>query len=213
MTGDDDLTAALAEIATVPDDPDYVQWWSPGLLEGAAVQGGVIRVEVGDEVINPTQEGIVLPDLALQALIYTLQAAAGERAPVQFVHDGNPVAEVRGRSTSEPLAAGDQLDVLALVSISDPVEGLVVSDGFVARGRASVFEGNVQWELRDASGRVVRDGVTTAGMDDHLVPWETEPIDVSGLAPGTYTFVASESDPSDGEGRDVFTDTRTVVVE
>ena len=77
-----------------------------------------------------------------------------------------------------------QLDVLSLVSISDPVEGLVVTTASSPRGRASSFEGNVPWALRAAGRDVVREGFATAGMDDHLVPWETEPIDVSDLAPG-----------------------------
>ena len=109
--------------------------------------------------------------------------------------------------TSEPLAAAPQLDVLSLVSISDPGEGRVVSGTFTAQGRASSFEGNVPWRLRAEDGTVVRQGFTTAGMEDHLVEWATEPIDVSDLAPGTYTFEAST------EGGRPFTDTRTVVVQ
>jgi hypothetical protein len=34
---------------------------------------------------------------------------------------------------------------------------------------------------------------------DRLYPWETE-IDISGLAPDQYTFVAITDDPSGGEG-------------
>lgn len=208
VTGDDDLSAALEEIATPPDDPDYISWWSPGLLSSATVQGDVIRVEVTDEVLNPTQEGVVLSDLVLQSLIYTLQAAVEERLPVQFVSpDGNPVAEVFGQPTSEPLTNGPQLDVLSLVSISDPVEGLVVTDSFIARGAASSYEGNVPWKLKAADGKVVREGFVTAAMEDHLVEWETEPIDVSDVPPGEYTFTART------EGGKPFTDTRTVVVE
>jgi hypothetical protein len=207
--------SALAELMEDPDDPDYRSSWQPGQLLGATVAGDVIEVEVDPALTGPT-DGVCAPDcgLALEQVIYTVQAALGEgRVPVQFVGPGgNPVNEVLGLPTSEPLANGEQLDVLALVSISDPAEGTEVSGSFTAQGRASVFEGTVLWELRDPSGAAVRDGFATAGMDDHLVPWKTEPIDVSHLPPGTYTFVASESDPSGGEGRGVFTDTRTVVV-
>ena len=48
---------------------------------------------------------------------------------------------------------------------------------------------------------------------DKLYPWETA-VDVSGLAPGTYTFVALTDDPSGGaEGAGPTYDTRTIVVE
>ncbi len=41
----------------------------------------------------------------------------------------------------------------------------------------------------------------------HLVPWETEAIDVSDLDPGTYVFEART------EGGKPFVDTRTIVIE
>lgn len=207
VTGDDDLDAALAEIATPPDDPDYIHWWAPGVLESAAIDGRVIEVEVGPEVLDPSDEAIVLSDLVLQSLIYTLQAAVGERLPVQFVHDGNPVAEVFTQPTSEPLANAPQMDVLNLVQINDPVEGLVVTDSFIAHGAASSFEGNVRWRVLDGAGAMVREGFTTAGAETHLVEWETEPIDVRDLPAGSYTFEART------EGGKPFVDTRTIVVE
>jgi Immunoglobulin-like domain of bacterial spore germination/Sporulation and spore germination len=206
VTGADSLDVALAELSVQPDDPDYQTFWQPGQLLGATVSGGVIRVEV-DPTLAVGQEGRPYTDLMLGQVIYTLQGEFGGRIPVQFVHDGQPIAELLGQPTSEPLSQDDPLDVLALVSISDPVEGLVVvGDGFIASGAASSFEGNVPWRLTDADGTVVRKGFATAGMDDHLVPWETEPIDVSDLEPGTYVFTAST------EGGQPFTDTRTVVV-
>ena len=46
---------------------------------------------------------------------------------------------------------------------------------------------------------------------DKLYPWETE-VDVSDLAPGTYTFVAMTDDPSGGEGGGPTEDTKTIIV-
>ena len=46
---------------------------------------------------------------------------------------------------------------------------------------------------------------------DKLYPWETE-VDVSGLAPGTYTFVAMTDDPSGGEGGGPTEDSKTIIV-
>ena len=47
---------------------------------------------------------------------------------------------------------------------------------------------------------------------DKLYPWTAE-VDVSGLAPGTYTFVAMTDDPSGGEGAGPTEDTKTIVVQ
>jgi hypothetical protein len=203
--------AAISMLLSAPDDPDYESYWSEGQLLGAAIVNGVIEVDVDPSLIA----GPPLDDLALQQVIYTVQAAAGDALlPVQFVHDGNPVAEVGGLPTSEPLAPAPQLDVLALASISDPSERRVVEDSFSANGRASSFEGNVPWELRDADGSVVRQGTAQSfGWEDHLYPWATGPIDVSDLDPGDYTFVVMTDDPSGGaEGAGPMVDTRTVII-
>jgi hypothetical protein len=203
--------AAISLLQSTPDDPDYESYWSAGQLLGATIDNGVIDVEVDPAAIGKAR----LDDLALQQVIYTVQAAAGDALlPVQFVHDGNPVAEVGGLPTSEPLTSAPQLDVLALASISDPSDRRVVEGSFSANGRASSFEGNVPWELRDPDGTVVRDGTTqTYGWEDHLYPWATGPIDVSDLDPGEYTFVVMTDDPSGGaEGAGQTVDTRTVII-
>lgn len=201
--------AAISLLLSGPDDPDYTSDWSEGQLLGATVDNGVIEVDV-----DPSATEGRLDDLALQQVIYTVQGAAGDALlPVQFVHDGNPVAEVGGLPTSEPLTSAPQLDVLALASISNPTERRVVEDSFSADGRASSFEGNVPWELRDADGAVVRDGsAQTYGYVDRLYPWATGRIDVSDLDPGDYTFVVMTADPSGGEGPGPTVDTRTIII-
>ena len=102
------------------------------------------------------------------------------------------------------------------MSISSPDEGAVVSGTFTASGVGSSFEANVPWEIRRGEEPVQRGSTTADGWMDRLYPWRTRPIDVSHLAPGTYTFVAMTDDPSAGEagaegaGPDI--DTRTIVV-
>jgi hypothetical protein len=90
----------------------------------------------------------------------------------------------------------------------------VLAGSFMARGLASSYEATVIWQIREPGGAVVLDGYTTAeGFMDRLWPWETE-VDVSGLEPGEYTFVALTADPSGGaEGFGPTSDTRTIVVE
>lgn len=207
-------------LTQTPADPDYRTAWAPGSFASLTFDGpvpGQIEVTIADASLRKRPPGMTEPEaaLAIEQVIYTVQGAAraGERLPVQFRHNGNPIDQVLGVPTSEPLAAAPQLDVLSLVSISNPGQGRVVEGSFTANGRASSYEGLVPWELRAEDGTVVRDGYAIAGQHVNLIPWETEPIDVSDLVPGTYTFVASTSDPSNGEGVGVFTDTRTVLVE
>jgi hypothetical protein len=149
---------------------------------------------------------------AVQQVVYTLQAAVQGRSAVQFTLNGNPIDQVLGVPTSEPLANAPQNDVLALVSITAPEEGAVVSGSFTANGVANSNEANVPWQLKQGD-KVVKSGFSTAeGWMDKLYPWETEPIDVSGLAPGEYTFVAMTDDPSGGEGFGPQVDTRSITV-
>ena len=151
-------------------------------------------------------------ELSVQQIVYTVQAAVGQRLPVRFLSDGNPIDTVYGVPTAEPLTNADQLEVLALVSISNPSEGRVVEGEFSADGAASSFEGSVPWELHNAAGDIVRSGTAQGTMDYHLTPWETGPIDVAGLPAGTYTFVAMTDDPSNGEGGGPTTDTRSITI-
>jgi len=200
-----DPLAALTEItmARGPQDPDYRTAWPEGSFEAVEVTGGRFDVELGPAALSLSMRS----PLNVQQVVYTLQAATGEPLSVQFTEAGQTIA-----GTLHERAP--QNDVLALMSVSDPSEGLHVEGSFVARGRANSFEGTVPWEIRDASDAAVLDGFTTAeGSGDQLYKWETEAIDVSDLAPGTYTFVAMTDDPSGGEGLGPFTDTRTIIVE
>jgi hypothetical protein len=196
----DPLDAALDRIQGQADDPDYRTAWPAGSFEGAIVDDGMIDVELGDA--TPAFAG-ALETLAPQQVVYTLQGTLGQRLPIQFLQNGRPVGD--------PVDARPQNDVLSLVSISDPAEGTEYDGSFTARGRANSFEGTVVWEIRQGDTVMKSYSTTAEGSMDKLYRWEAE-IDLTGIAPGTYTFVAMTDDPSDGEGPGPFTDTRTIVV-
>jgi len=149
--------------------------------------------------------------LAVQQVVYTVQGALQKRSLVEFTVDGasTPVLGL-GKSGFKAAAPNN---VLALVNVTEPAEGATVSDTFTASGVANSFEATVPWEIRDADGKKVLDGFATAeGWMDKLYPWEA-PVDVSTLAPGTYTFAAMTDDPSGGEGKGPTEDTKTITVE
>ncbi len=210
---------AIQLLSRAPDDPDYRTPWPTGAFETAKVVGvgesRVIEVTLADGSLHDRPGGMSEAEagLAVEQVIYTVQAVAGERLPVQFRLNGNPIDQVLGVPTSEPLANAPQLDVLALVSISNPAEGRTVEGTFSADGVAASFEGTVPWELRNDDDDVVLEGFGQGTMEDHLTPWQTGPIDVSDLPPGQYTFVAMTADPSGGaEGAGPTVDTRSITI-
>jgi len=202
--GQETLDAAVrAAVEGEPADPDYRNPWADrGRVVSVKEAGGAVEVRV-----DLVSDGSA-PALGVEQVVAVVWAVQGRRLPV--------TVDVRTEGPRRPVTVTtrEDLAVLAPVQLEVPAEGAEVSGSFTARGLASSYEATVPWLLEDASGRVVRDGFATAeGWMDRLYPWETE-VDVSGLAPGTYTFVASTSDPSGGtEGPGPTTDTRTVVVQ
>lgn len=210
----DPLADALAELQDAPDDPDYWTPWPEGSLTGLTLRGDVYTVELGDASLHDRPAGMTAQEaeMAIQQVVYTVQAAVQDRAPVQFVLDGNPINEVYGVPTSEPLANAKETEVLNQVQVNDPVEGQQVSGTFTARGAADSFEANVPWQIKQGETVVLSGAAMADGWMGRLYPWEAR-IDVSGLEPGTYTFVAMTDDPSGGaEGAGPWSDTRTIVV-
>jgi hypothetical protein len=219
-TGTTALDAALADATAVqPQDPDYRTDWPAGIVASSAFDGvgsdGLIQITLADASVHDRPAGMskVEAQIAVEQLIYTAQAAMQARAPVQFFLGGNPIDQVFGVPTSEPLAQGKWDDVLSFMSVTAPEEGATVSGSFEASGVASSFEVNVQWQITH-NGETVKTGFTSAdGWMDKLYPW-TAKVNVSDLAPGTYTFVAMTDEPSGGaEGNGPYTDSRTIVIQ
>jgi hypothetical protein len=197
-------------------DPDYFTLYPEGAFESVSFSdgAGAIVVQVADDSLG-TRPGGMSPreaKLAVQQLVYTVQGVQQKRVPV-LVQNGNNAARLFGIDSDEGFEAAKQLDVLGLVNVTTPEEGSTVPDTFTASGVASSFEATVPWEIRDGNGAKVAEGFATAeGWIGKLFPWETE-VDVSGLAPGVYTFVAMTDDPSDGEGSGPTEDTKAIIVE
>jgi hypothetical protein len=209
------LDAGVAALTGSPLDPDYRTLWQPDQLLGASYDGDVIVATV-DPAVRARPAGVSRAEAAaaVEQVVYTLQAAVQERAPVQFRSDDDPIDQVFGVPTAEPVAQGDALDVLSHVSLTSPEEGAVVDDGTLeVSGVGNSFEANLGWEVRQGD-RVVTDGYATLEgyMEPRLFPFETS-VDVSGLDPGEYTLWVTTDDPSGGEGVGAMTDDRTFVLE
>jgi hypothetical protein len=211
VEADNPLEEAVA-VMTAGDaaDPDYRTLFPGGSFESIEYDGAKFVVTTADDAWNARTSGMSKTDakLAVQQLVYTLQAVQGEKAPVSV----EPSGVLFGLDAASVKAA-DELSTRGLVNVLSPSEGQTVSGSFTASGEASSFEATVGWQIRDESGKVVDQYSAMAeGWIDHLWPWEAE-IDVSKLDPGTYVFVAMTDDPSGGEGFGPTEDTKTIVVE
>lgn len=214
VSGEPALGAAEMAASGQPADPDYRSAFPEGGgFSAVEHSGGTIEVTVSDDawVDRPSGMSAGQARLAVQSLVHTVQGALQSRDPVVVTSAGGATT-LLGVETSGGVRNADPLDVLSLVMVTTPEQDAEVSGSFTASGIASSFEANVPWELRDSSDAVVANGFATAeGWMDALYPWETE-VDVSGLEPGTYTFLAMTDDPSGGEGNPPMFDTKEITV-
>ena len=172
----DELAAGLAVLQQGPADPDYETPWAPGSFAGATLEGsdasGVIKVALADSALHDRPAGMTeeYAGAAVQQVVYTLQAAIQARAAVQFTLDGNPIDQVLGVPTSEPLANAPQIDVLALVSITAPEQGAGVSGTLHGHRRRQLQRG--QRPVADQQGdKVVKSRLLDRrGLDGQAVP-------------------------------------------
>ncbi|WP_205470886.1 Gmad2 immunoglobulin-like domain-containing protein [Nocardioides sp. SYSU D00038] len=194
-------------------DPDYRSLYPGGTFASVAVEEGRIVATLADAAWEE-RGGLsgIEAQLATQQLVLTVQGVQQERLPVVVEREGRPTS-LFGHDTADGLRNAPSIDVLAFVNLTTPAEGDAVSGSFTATGVASSFEATVPWELVDLDGTVVKEGFATAeGWGDKLYPFETE-VDLTGVEPGVYTFVARTDDPSDGEGFGPTEDTKGIVVE
>lgn len=221
VRGTDPFTRALAALQGEPVDPDYRTLWPEGSLVDVSFDGegadGVISVTIADASLRAIPQGMdeATASAAIEQVIYTLQGAAQARAAVGFYLDGNPVDQVYGVPTAEPLANGPVLETLNLMSVTSPEQGAAVGDSLEISGVANSFEANIVWQIQNGDGKVVKKGFVTAEgwMEEKLFPW-SDTVDVSKLAPGAYFFAASTDDPSGGaEGNGPATDTKSFTIE
>jgi Immunoglobulin-like domain of bacterial spore germination len=196
-------TAANLAASGEPLDPDYRTLWGSGITDKVTFEQGQIQLYLLDDGANTLLPGMTPDDaeLAIQQIVYTVQAAAQDRAPVLFMLGDAPATALLGIPLDGPVHHAPQLDVLAHVNVTTPEQGAdITGDALEVSGVASSFEANVPWEIVASDGTVALSGFSSAaGYMDRLYPWSNS-IDISALPPGDYTFIARTDDPSDGEG-------------
>lgn len=215
IDGGDPAAAALTLAASgSPLDPDYRTLLPAGTF-GGITQDEHIVVPLPDDSWTRLPDGMSEKEglLAIQQIVYTVQGVLQTRSPVEFVDSSGASTQIFGFASEDAFPAADPIKTLALVNVTTPEQGGAVSGGTLdASGVSSSFEATTPWEIRDSSGTVVAKGSATAeGWMDKLYPWEAQ-VDVSGLDPGDYTFVASTDDPSGGEGGGPMVDSKAFTI-
>jgi hypothetical protein len=204
--------AALVEaLSSSALDPDYrTPWAGLDIAVGLVTRAGdTVVVDLGsasyggDLRERPLGMSKAEADMAVEQLVHTVQAVYQEPVPVQVLLQGDPIDTLLGVPVSEPLAAGDPMQVQAPVWIIEPQEGST-GNGFVVTGRGAFFEANVAWELLEGD-RVVDEGFATAEECCTLAPFSFR---VDAPAPGDYTLRVYDADMSGGEGNGEAEDTK-----
>jgi hypothetical protein len=206
----DPASDAVREMLAPPADPDYRTPWPAGTALRSPVVAGadVITVDLTAAATGAPADPAAA-QAALQQLVFTVQGTLQSSVPVRLLVDGAPAGRVLGGvDASAPLTRGDVYAVRSLVQIDSPAQGATVAGpDVVVSGEAAVFEATVLWEVRRA-GAVVQQGVTSSAEGQRFAPYRF----TLRLEPGEYQVRVLEDDPSDGEGRPVLSDDKTITV-
>ncbi|NAZ81203.1 hypothetical protein GTR02_05175 [Kineococcus sp. R8] len=203
--GDDPTRALHAMLAGAAVDPDYTSPWSADPAATVASVDGTLVVDL-DAGAAPGSLPAAQAEAALQQLVHTVTAAAGDDLPVQLRVDGRARAEVFGQAVPATLSRAPQADVQApawITSISTATPGRVVVEGV-----GTAFEGTLLCTVTDAAGTEVHRDAVQAGANGRYAQFSvTVP-----LPAGTYTVAVAAPDESGGEGPAPVGDTKTVTV-
>lgn len=203
--GREAAAAVRAALQRAPLDPDYGIPWRGIDVNSVAWQRGVIAVDLAFEAGSNAGDATWEEKMAVQQLVYTAQDALGSPKPVRFTVDGKPIDTFVGVPAAEPIERADPLEVQAMVQVTEPAEGAVVSSPVTVEGVANVFEANVNWEVLQGD-QVVKHGFTMTGGAYEFSPFK-ETIE---LPPGDYTLRFFEASAEDG--RPTHVDTKTITV-
>jgi hypothetical protein len=125
----------------------------------------------------------------------------GDDAPDETATASGPAPDAS--LLEDPCAAHDGREMEAFIDVVSPVADQQVGTGtdVALVGCSNVFEANVEWELRDATGLVIADGFTTADCGSGCVGAFDDTVDLSvGSGIDGLELHVLSRDASDGEG-------------
>lgn len=205
----DPVLGAVRTMISGPRDPDYRTTWNRSTrVLGVTRTNTQLTVDLSDDA-RTANVGSAVAALMVQQLIYTATGAAGVNLPVLLTVDGKPAGELWGVLTwDKPIKRASALGTRLLVQINSPGDGDAVGSPVTVTGEAAVFEAVLPWRVLNSSGKVVRSGTTRTAQGQTFSPFRFQVK----LAPGRYTVVIEEDDPSAGAGGALDTDSKRITV-
>ncbi|SEC83974.1 Sporulation and spore germination [Nocardioides exalbidus] len=213
---DSDTRVATAMAAVLRGDaldPDYRSLWPTTTVFRAWSTGpdGITVTLEGAPVERPAGMSEQDAQLAMEQLVRTAQALEGQgRVPVDVQVAGEVTDTILGVPTTAPLTGAPDADVLAPVSLSDPVEEQVVADRrLTVRGRALSESGVVTTRIQRWEGNfVVAQEVDRLGAGNDGMLEFTATFDLTTVPAGQYDVIATVQN-ADGT---VDSDTRRITI-
>jgi hypothetical protein len=204
--------AALTEVIEGdPSDPGLTTMAPEGTrVLDVARRDSVIVLDLSGEV-DQTGAGSAQEIAFAQQLAHTATQFDGVRS-LRLLVDGERITDLWGHLDWSRPVRPDEFAISPVI-VTTPVHAATVDGGRLrTSGNANVFEATVLLTLRDPSGDVHAKTFTTATCGSGCRgDWKKSFRNVT--APGRWTLIAAESDPSGGEGGPPFKTRRTFTVE
>jgi hypothetical protein len=195
----------LMTMSKAANDPDYVSPWDGAAVNSVRYTDNLILVDfkrLPDTKLEPD-----VADMAAQQLVYTVQGALQQTAPVQITEQGRSPSNLFGViDTNNPLSRAQAADVQAMVWIESPQNDQTVKQPFTVTGTASAFEAQVDWKATNLKTKAVVKNYTMSKEGQKLSPYAFSPK----LDTGAWQIEVYLTSPEDGRITD--TDSKTVYV-
>ncbi|MEU4197904.1 Gmad2 immunoglobulin-like domain-containing protein [Kribbella sp. NPDC026611] len=190
-----------------PEDSDYYSLWQGAAVNSVTLNDGLVTVDFKQLPKNTLDPN--LADVAAQQLIYTVQGVLKDStSAVQITEAGRTGQKLFGQiDTSSPLGRAQADNVQALVWITSPIEGEVVSGKVLTvQGTANAFEATVNYAVTNLKTGETKKSFTNAAEGQKFSPYSFRvPI-----TPGSWEVSVYLLSPADGSITDA--DTKTVLV-
>lgn len=194
--------AVGAALTVAPSDPDYRSPWPSGTSADVDFADGRWEITLANDEVDLHRRPADLTsreaELAVQQLVYTVQAAAGdaERHPVALRVGSGSATTVLGVPVRAPVVQEPMPSALAPVWIIEPADGSTL-DPLEVSGVVNRPLPFVAWHVTDAAGTIVESG--RAGVSAEQTG-ATYSFTVDGLPSGTYTVVVTRGREPLGAG-------------
>jgi hypothetical protein len=194
--------AALREVLDGPNGQELAGGLTSAVpprtqLKGLTIAGGTATVDLSREFDQGG--GSLAMQTRVAQVVYTLTQFPTVKR-VAFRIDGKPVKSIGGEGVivDPPVDRLDFEDQTPAILVESPGYATAVGSPFTARGTANTFEANLQWELRDAGGKVLAKNFATATSGTGTRGTFSFPVTFGVAQPTQGALVVFESSAEDG---------------